>query len=562
MRPSTSAKSRRHFLKLAATAATATLAVKASAQTVPATGPATAPGATTGPVAGRGRGGGRGPQPLPALGNGENPAMVFQPYPGGTGAYLAKTYTEQGVAAFERKAIGVPAWEGPVPASEEEIAFLPVYKLAALIQAQKLSPVELTRIYLDRLKKFDPKLLFAVTIMEGQAKEAAQQAETEIKAGKYRGPLHGIPWGVKDLFAVKGTPTTWGAAEFKDRMIDEDAEIVRRLNDAGAILVAKLATGRFALGDQWYRGRTNNPWNPAAGSSGSSAGPASATAAGCVAFGIGTETRGSITSPASTCGLCALRPTYGRVPRTGGMVLAWTQDRVGPFARSAFDLALVFNVIHGVDENDNSTVTAPFAFNPGLAAADLAKMKIGYDASVPQEFVDKLKEMGATPVPMPRRPAVPASMNSLDPEEAAAFDGVIASGALKDVDTNYGLAREGAPGGRFTAGRSVLAVDFLKIQRHRMILIQAMAKVFADFDLYACNTDIGDTTLTSMTGHPALVLPCSFGRATGRGGANAPEQPHTTTLIGRLYGEDKLASVACAYQKVTDFHTRRPNLTV
>ncbi len=560
------ANSRRQFLKLTAATTAATLAAKAVAQTVPAGAPGG--GAATAPATAPGRGPGRGPagRPLPALGNGENPAMVFQPYPGGTGSFLQKTLREQGAAAFERRPISIPPWNGPVPTAEEDVAFLPVYKLANLIQSQKLSPVTLTKIYLDRLKKFDPKLLFAVTIMEEQAMSSAKQAEEEIKSGKYRGPLHGIPWGVKDLFAVRGTPTTWGADEFKDRVINDDAEIVRRLNDAGAILIAKLSTGRFALGDQWYRGRTNNPWNPAAGSSGSSAGPASATAAGCVAFAIGTETRGSITSPASVCGLCALRPTYGRVSRTGGMVLAWTQDRVGPFARSAFDLALVFNVIHGADESDNSTVTAPFHFNDSLARADLGKLRIGYDNSVPPAFIDKLKELGANPIAMPPRPAVPPGMNSLDPEEAAAFDGDISSGTLQDRDTNNGIARGGAPGGRFTNGRSVLAIDFLKIQRHRLLLAQQMAKVMADFDLYACNTDIGDTTLTSLTGNPALVLPCSFGPPIGRGGraggATTPDQPRTTTLVGQLYAEDKLASLAHAYQLATDFHRRQPNLTV
>ncbi len=543
--------SRRRFLKLTGAAATAAIAAKAAAQTTPAT--STAPASATAPA--RGRGQAAAPQPLPPLGNGENPAMTFQAYPGGTGALLEKSVKEHGAGAFARSEFKVDAWTGDIPKSEEEVAFLPVHRLAALIQAGKLSPVDLTRIYLDRLKKFDPKLLCAVTILEEQGMAAAKEAEAEIKGGKYRGPLHGIPWGVKDLFAVKGTPTTWGADEFKDRVIDSDAEVVVRLRAAGAILIAKLATGRFALGDQWYRGQTKNPWNPTAGSSGSSAGPASATAAGCVGFGIGTETRGSIVSPASVCGLCALRPTYGRVSRSGGMVLAWTQDRVGPICRTVEDCALVFNTIHGSDEKDPTTLTMPFNFDH---AADLSKFRIGFDRSAPMPFIDKLRELGANPVAMPARPRVPPALNSLDPEEAAAFDGDLASGVLKDVDTNYGKAPVGQPGGRFTAGRTSSAVDFLKVQRHRMILMQAMAKLMQDFDMYVVNNDAGEATLTSLTGNPAVVVPWNFG-ASGRG--NAPAQPQCTFLIGALFADDKIATVANAYQRATNWHEKHPTLT-
>ena len=201
-----------------------------------------------------------------------------------------------------------------------------------------------------------------MTILEGRGREEAQQAEAEIRAGEWKGPLHGIPWGVKDLFSVTGAPTTWGAEAFQDQVIEEDAEVVRRMREAGAVLIAKLSTGEFARGDQWYRGRTKNPWNVEQGSSGSSAGPASATAAGCVAFGIGSETQGSITSPARRCGLSALRPTFGRVSRYGGMVLAWSMDKVGPLCRSVEDCALVFNTIHGADEKDPATLTTPFRF--------------------------------------------------------------------------------------------------------------------------------------------------------------------------------------------------------
>src|SRR3954470_22216461 len=356
--------------------------------------------------------------PLPPLGNGEPLAWTFQPYPGGTGALMEKLIDEQGAAAFKRAAFTVERWSGPVPTSPNEIAFLPAHRLAALIKAKKITSTQLTKIYLDRMKRLDPILLCAVTIMEDQALAEAARADEEIKAGKYRGPLHGIPYGVKDLFATKGVRTTWGSKDFENRVIDEDAEVVVRLRDAGAVLMAKLASGLFAQGDQWYRGRTNNPWDIRRGSSGSSAGPSSATAAGCVAFGIGTETSGSIVSPARECGLSALRPTFGRVSRAGGMVLAWSQDRVGPICRTVEDAALVFNTIHGADPKDPGSVTTPFQFNRQIK---LSSVRMGVDAQAPVEFVDKLKELGAKPVPIGPRPAAGGG-GALGVESAAAFD--------------------------------------------------------------------------------------------------------------------------------------------
>ncbi|MGH7677068.1 MAG: amidase, partial [Gemmatimonadaceae bacterium] len=340
---------RRKFVFISLTAAAATtfgFGAKALAQGVGGTGPS-----AQGPQ--------QQPPPVP-LDNMEAVSWSFQPYPGGTGALLEKTYREKGAAAFNRQpfawnattkgAFQLKPWgSAALPATDEEIAFLPAHRLSAAIRSGKLTSMRLTQIYLERLKRLNPTLLCAVTIMEQQALADAARMDAELKAGKYRGPLHGIPWGVKDLFAVKGTPTTWGAPDFENRVIDDDSEVVRRLRDAGAVLIAKLSTGQFAQGGNWFRGMTRNPWNTVQSSSGSSAGPASATAAGCVAFGIGTETSGSITSPATACGITALRPTFGRVSRYGGMVLAWSQDRVGPMTRTAEDAALVFNVIHGVD---------------------------------------------------------------------------------------------------------------------------------------------------------------------------------------------------------------------
>ncbi|HEX7939363.1 MAG TPA: amidase, partial [Gemmatimonadaceae bacterium] len=376
-------------------------------------------------------------QPPVPLDNMEAVSWTFQPYPGGTGALLEKTYREKGVAAFERQpfawtkakgAFYIEPWgSAPFPTSDEDIAFLPAHRLSAAVKAGKITSTRLTRIYLDRLKKYNPALLFAVTIMEEQGMADAAKMDAELKAGKYRGPLHGIPWGVKDLFAVKGTPTTWGAQDFENRVIDDDAEVVVRIREAGGVLIAKLATGQFAQGGNWFRGGCKNPWNQTRSSSGSSAGPASATAAGCVAFGIGTETSGSITSPTTECGISALRPTFGRVSRYGGMVLAWSQDRVGPITRSAEDAAMVFNVIHGASEKDPGTITMPFHFNNNI---DLSGVRVGVrvqrnpDANI-DAFAAKLRELGAKTHELQNPPTVPGSQGGLGAESAAAFDSYV-----------------------------------------------------------------------------------------------------------------------------------------
>ena len=283
------------------------------------------------------------------------------------------------------------------PGDPEDIAFLPVDRLAALIQGGHISSVELTEIYLERMQRLDPVLMCAVSILDGRAREEAQQADMDLRAGNVRSPLHGVPYGVKDLFTVTDTRTTWGSADFQDQVIDEDADVVVRLREAGAVLIAKLATGEFASGDRWYRGQTRNPWNPEEGSSGSSAGPGSATAAAAVAFAIGTETQGSIVSPARRNGLSALRPTFGRVSRYGGMVLSWSMDKAGPMCRTIQDCALVFNEIHGASENDPASLTAPFRYD---SDADLSAYRIGFDEEAPEEFLDQLRDMGARLTPM------------------------------------------------------------------------------------------------------------------------------------------------------------------
>lgn len=537
------------------------------------------------------------PPPIP-LGNGEEISWTFMPYPGGTGALMEKLVREHGPAAFQRATFTIEPWTGTVPTDPETIAYLPAHRLAALIKAKKITSTQLTRIYLDRLKRLDPTLLCAVTIMEDSAMKEAAQMDAELKAGKYRGPLHGIPYGVKDLFATKGVRTTWGSKDFENRVIDEDAEVVVRLRNAGAVLMAKLATGLFASGDQWYRGRTNDPWDIRRGSSGSSAGPSSATAAGCVAFGIGTETSGSIVSPATTCGLSALRPTYGRVSRAGGMVLAWSQDRVGPICRTIEDCAMVFNAIHGVDPKDNSTVTTPFRFDRNIK---LASMRIGVDDAAPKEFVDGLRGLGAVLKPIGPRPSIGGG-GGLGAESAAAFDFYVQMKA-KELNIDLASIPEPTPGGRgrggvtpaggpaggpagaggrgdpgnptgmasitrWSNGRFPRAFDFIQSQRRRFVLISQMAELLKDFDMYIPSAQGYDIGLHAQTGHPCAVVQYKFDSPpAGRGGRGADtsappvvynKQPLCAVIAGNLYNDDKILSVAHQFQTHTEWHTKHP----
>jgi Asp-tRNA(Asn)/Glu-tRNA(Gln) amidotransferase A subunit family amidase len=535
----------------------------------------------------RGAGGGAAAQQEPAfvLGNGEPPVEQFMPYPGGTGALMEKLVKEHGPAAFQRSVFKIDKWSGPVPTSDDDIAFLPAHRLAALLKEKKITSTRLTTIYLTRLKRLNPTLLCAVTIMESQALAEAARADQEIAAGKYRGPLHGLPYGVKDLFSTKGVPTTWGAADFENRIIDEDAEVVVRLRDAGAVLIAKLATGLFAQNDQWFRGRTNNPWNLSQGSSGSSAGPASATGAACVAFGIGTETSGSIVSPSTRCGVAALRPTFGRVSRYGGMVLGWSQDRVGPICRTAEDAAMVFNAIHGTDEKDPSTVMTPFNFDPAIK---LASLRIGVDPAAPPEMIAKLRELGMQPIAIGARPTVRGAGNGLAVEDAAAFDDYVQRKA-KEIGLDLNALPETPAGGgrggaaptnpmapadwnpRFVSGRTMRAFEFMQAQRRRYVLISKWAEFMKELDMFigAPSVDVGPN---AQTGHPCAVVPYKFDVPAqfggGRGGAAAPAAPATPlnpqpicgTIIGALYNDDKILAVAHQLELHTDFGGKRPSL--
>lgn len=427
------------------------------------------------------------------------------------------------------------------PASDEALAFLPVTELAALVRTRQVSSTALTRLYLDRLKRFDPLLKCVVTLTEDLALKQAAKADAELTAGLYRGPLHGIPWGAKDLIAYPGYPTTWGATPFREQVIDEKATVAARLEEAGAVLVAKLTLGALAQGDRWFGGMTRSPWDPRRGSSGSSAGSASAVAAGLVGFALGSETLGSIVSPCRACGASGLRPTFGRVSRHGCMSLAWSMDKLGPITRSIEDCALVLDAIHGFDGLDPSAVDQPFAWPSPVS---IRGVRVGYFGK--REDRDDLKildDLGATLVPIELPAQYPASAVTLmlRTEAAAAFD------ELTRKHVTEGL--NGWPGA-FRQGEFVPAVEYLRAARVRTLLMRAMGRLMATVDVYVGTGE--DLDITNLTGHPTAVLPDGFHERNGR------EVPGSVLFTGQLYGESTLLAVAHAYQQAAGHHLRRP----
>lgn len=449
----------------------------------------------------------------------------------------------------------IPIPQRPFPL--EEAAFWPVTQLAQLLRSRQVTSLELTEMYLARLKQYGPQLQCVVTLTEERALAQAKRADEEIADGRYRGPLHGIPWGAKDLLAVKGYPTTWGAAPYQDQVIDEDAAVVQRLDEAGAVLVAKLTMGALAWGDVWFGGQTKNPWNTGEGSSGSSAGSAAATAAGLVGFAIGTETYGSIISPADRCGVTGLRPTFGRVSRAGAMALSWSMDKIGPICRSAEDCALVFNAIHGADGGDGTAVTQPFIWPPQI---DITKLRIGYIQSAFAEegdtkaageaTLDVLRQMGAclVPIELPRYP-IEAMGLILQAEAAAAFDELTRS---NQDDLLVRQSQDAWPN-VFRQARLITAVEYIQANRIRTLVMQEMAGLLDKVDLYVAPSKVGDNMLlTNLTGHPAVVLP------NGLSPAGIPNS--SLTLTGNLYDEATILAVARAIQQATDFHEKRPLL--
>ncbi|XBH01095.1 amidase [Singulisphaera sp. Ch08] len=430
------------------------------------------------------------------------------------------------------------------PDTDEVLAFLPVSELSALIRTRRVSSTELTKLYLDRLKRFDPLLKCVVTLTEELALKQSAKADAELAAGIYRGPLHGIPWGAKDLIAYPGYPTSWGATPFKDRVIDEKATVAARLEEAGAVLVAKLTLGALAQGDRWFGGMTRSPWDPRRGSSGSSAGSAASVAAGLVGFAIGSETLGSIVSPCKACGASGLRPTFGRVSRHGCMSLSWSMDKLGPIARSMEDCALVLDAIHGFDGLDPSAVDHPFAWPPQV---DLRGLRVGYfeKASRPRDDLKFLRELGVTLVPITLPDDYPASAVSLmlRTEAAAMFDDLTRKHVTEGLNT-WPTA--------FLQGQFTPAVEYLRAARVRSLLMRSMARLMETVDLYVGDGE--DLEITNLTGHPTAVLPDAFESRQGR------DSPGSITFTGRLYGESTLLAVANAYQQAAGHHLRRPPL--
>jgi Asp-tRNA(Asn)/Glu-tRNA(Gln) amidotransferase A subunit family amidase len=493
------------------------------------------------------------------------------------------------------------------PAHIEDLAFATIGDLSARLRDRAVTSLALTQMYIARLKRYDAKLHFVITLTEERAIAQAKKADEEIAAGHYRGPLHGIPWGAKDLLAVKGYPTTWGAGGFEHQWFDEDATVVQRLDEAGAVLIAKFSLGALAMGDKWFGGRTRNPWNPAQGSSGSSAGSASAVAAGCVGFAIGSETLGSISSPSTRCGCSGLRPSFGLVPRTGAMALSWTMDKLGPICRSVEDCALVLDVIHGPDGRDLSAAAAGFDWNPGLdwhglrigylkSEFDLPPLKLKeaaagetdeekkkredanaemvagrarreYDRRYEQAALEKLRGMGVNliPVELPKLPWE-AMVPLLTAEAAAAFDDLTMSGRDRL------LTEQGAEDwpNDFRVARYYPAVEYIQANRARTLAVRGFAKLFEQVDVIVTPSTDAQLIATNLTGNPAVILP------NGLRGDDAPKPPliddgdHddiggpgtpvSITFLGGLYQDAKVAAFARAYQQATGFEKLHPKL--
>ncbi len=453
------------------------------------------------------------------LANDTPPALMFRPAAGPPNA------ADRGAVHFD------PPPESR-PKSDDDLAFLPVAKLAGLLKSRAVTSVELTMLALARLKRFDPTLHCVVTLTEELALRQAQRADAEIAAGRWRGPLHGVPWGAKDLVSVPGYPTTWGAPQYRNRVLPALATAARRMEDAGAVLVAKLSLGALAMGDHWFGGMTRNPWNPKEGSSGSSAGSAAAVAAGLVPFALGSETLGSIVSPCTRCGAAGLRPTFGRVSRAGCMALSWSMDKIGPIARTAEDLALVFGVLHGADADDPTALDMPFHWpHP----APLSELRVGYlEGRTPAAALDRLRGLGVklAPYRWPQEPPAGALRKLLEVEAASAFE-EFAAGVPPGLNDWPAI---------FRAGRMVSGVDFLRMQRLRTLLGRRMEETLAAFDVLAGPEDLA---VANLTGHPTVVVPWRMVR---RGGAETPE---ALTFTGRLFGEAAALRVAAAFQQAS-----------
>lgn len=443
-----------------------------------------------------------------------------------------------------------------MPENVEELAFYTVAELAVLIRTRKVTSEVLTEIFLDRLKRYDDQLKLVVTLTEDLAFAQARRADLEIARGTYRGPLHGIPYGTKDLLAMSGYLTTWGAMPYKDQMIDETATVVKKLEEAGAVHLGKLSLGALAWGDVWYGGVTKSPWNPEVGASGSSAGPAAAVSAGLAAFTIGSETLGSIVSPSTRNGVTGLRPSYGRVSRHGAMALSWTMDKIGPITRSAEDAAIVFNYIYGPDSLDPTIIDLPFNYNPNF---DFNRLQIGYvesafDADYPnrdqdQAVLNTLRSLGAQliPISLPDFPSNAISI-MLEVESATAFDDLTRS----NRDDLMVRQIKNAWPNVFRTARMVPAVEYIQASRARTLLQERLHEAIKDVDVYISPSFGGSNLLiTNLTGHPSVVVPTGF---------NERGMPTSITFMGHLFDEGKVLSLAKAYQEATNHHRSIPPL--
>lgn len=477
--------------------------------------------------------------------NATSPALYFNPLPHG----FTPSQTQ---VPFDW---GLPEMVS-LPEKENDIAFLPVTALSVLIKNKQISSERLTTIYLDRIKKYADTLQCLITLMEEEALVQAKKMDAELAAGIYRGPLHGIPYGIKDLLAVKGTKTTWGAMPYKDQVIDETATVVEKLEAAGGVLVGKFTLGALAMGDVWYGGVTKNPWNLEQGSSGSSAGSGSAVSAGLVPFAIGTETLGSIVSPSTRNGVTGLRPTFGRVSRHGAMALSWSMDKIGPMSRSALDNAIVLAVINGFDPKDKSTIAAAFNYD---AKKSYKELKVGYFApffegdrasEFDKKVLEDLKAMGVElhPVTLQTSVDVSSMLISLYVEGAAAFDEM----TRMDIDELLVAQHRNAWPNLFRSSRFIPAVEYIQANRFRNILIEEMHALFSDYDVIVTPSFGGNQLqVTNLTGHPALCMPSGF---------LENGSPVSITFLANLFDEEKLIQLGRAYQAHTDWQDKRPPL--
>lgn len=473
------------------------------------------------------------------------PAYIFNPIPIG---FEIKKEQKPFISSDYSKTV--------MPADRNQLAYYSIGELAFLLRTKKITSVKLTEFYLQRLKRYSSKLYCVITYTDTLAMQQARKADAEMAAGKYRGMLHGIPFGIKDMYATKNYPTTYGAPPYRDQVINEDATVVKKLQEAGAVLLAKLSLGELAMDDVWFGGMTRNPWDTAKGSSGSSAGPAAAVSAGLLPFAIGSETWGSIISPATVCGVTGLRPSFGRVSRSGAMALSWTMDKVGPLCRNVEDCAIVFNAIYGVDGKDQAMIDAPFNYSPFL---NLKGLKIGYiksdfnsdtlNKTFNETAMEQLKKMGAQliPITLPQLP-----VNDMAPllmcEAAAAFDEL----TLTNSDDLLVQQNKYRWPNFFRAAHFFPATEYIRANRLRYLLIQQMNTIMQQCDVCIAPSLTGDNLLTTnLTGHPSVVLPSGF---------LDEKTPTSLVFIGQLFEEGKLLAIAKKYQDATNHHLKHPPL--